>query len=57
MEVAVMKRNRDEQAREVNREETKVRTGQLLTTGLKEDEVQELAEYREDGWEFVDDDY
>ncbi|WP_166805754.1 MULTISPECIES: hypothetical protein [Jeotgalibacillus] len=52
-----MKRNRDEQAREVNREETKVRTGQLLTTGLKEDEVQELAEYREDGWEFVDDDY
>ncbi|WP_167578536.1 hypothetical protein [Jeotgalibacillus proteolyticus] len=31
-----------------------VKAHQLLESGLKEDEVQELSEHREDGWEFVD---
>ncbi|MGD7043832.1 hypothetical protein [Jeotgalibacillus proteolyticus] len=33
----------------------KIKAHQLLGSGMKEDEVQELAEHREDGWEYVDD--
>lgn len=34
--------------------ESTVKAHQLLSSGLKEDEVQELAEHRDDGWEYVD---
>ncbi|AJD91149.1 hypothetical protein JMA_18320 [Jeotgalibacillus malaysiensis] len=53
-----MKRNRDELIRDYQPEETnQVKTEQLLSTGLREDEVQEISEYEEDGWQYVDDDY
>ncbi|KIL48783.1 hypothetical protein KP77_19940 [Jeotgalibacillus alimentarius] len=50
-----MKRNRDELLRVDQPEETvHVEADQLLYTGLREDEVQEIYEYRQDGWEYVD---
>ncbi|MDZ5711868.1 hypothetical protein [Jeotgalibacillus haloalkalitolerans] len=53
-----MKRNRDELLTDYQPEEkTHVKTEQLLSTGLREDEVQEIAEYQEDGWQYVDEDY
>ena len=36
------------------RESSTVKAHQLLSYGMKEDEVQELAEHRDDGWEYVD---
>ena len=36
------------------RESDNVKAHQLLGSGMKEDEVQELAEHRDDGWEYVD---
>ncbi|WP_166786727.1 hypothetical protein [Jeotgalibacillus salarius] len=53
-----MKRNRDELLRDHQPEETAhVRADQLLTNGLREDEVQEISEFQDDGWQFVDEDY
>lgn len=53
-----MKRNRDELLRDYQPEETThVKTDQLLSTGLREDEVQEITEYQEDGWQYVDEEY
>ncbi|WP_165967134.1 hypothetical protein [Jeotgalibacillus sp. S-D1] len=37
-----------------DKSEITVKAHQLLSSGMKEDEVQELAEYRDDGWEYVD---
>ncbi|KIL47869.1 hypothetical protein KR50_20360 [Jeotgalibacillus campisalis] len=45
----------DELQEKTNKNDSqKVKAVQLLGSGMKEDEVQELAEHRDDGWEFVD---
>ncbi|PPA71874.1 hypothetical protein C4B60_00400 [Jeotgalibacillus proteolyticus] len=57
MEVEMMDRIEHEDLPYKNDHITKaghVKAHQLLESGLKEDEVQELSEHREDGWEFVD---